>query len=133
MKVVDSDFMFKVINDYLKKDVLRETSMVNNLILFFGSYFDTPYEGNDVNAYFNYLSKADFTTMRSNIQDYVEIITNKRTGKSITINNESLRSSQEVMIANFLYLNKIDYDYEKPYPYGFRKSHKPYTPDFTLL
>lgn len=132
MKVVDSDFMFKVINDYLKKDVLRETSMVNNLILFFGSYFDTPYEGNDVNAYFNYLSKADFTTMRSNIQDYVEIITNKRTGKSITINNESLRSSQEVMIANFLYLNKIDYDYEKPYPYGFRKSHKPYTPDFTI-
>ncbi len=132
MNVVDSDFMFQVINDYLKKDVLREPNMVNNLILFFGSYFDAPYEGSDINAFFNYISKADFTTMRCNMQDYVEVITNKRTGKSITINNESLRSSQEVMIANFLYLNKIDYDYEKPYPYGFRKSHKPYTPDFTI-
>ena len=130
--VVDSGFMFDVINNYLKSDVLRETNMVNKLILFFGSYFDAPYEGNDLNAFFNYISKADFSTMRSNMQEYVEVVTNKRTGKSITINYESLRSSQEVMIANFLYLNKIDYEYEKPFPYGFRQSYKPYTPDFTI-
>ena len=132
MNVVDSDFMYSVINDYLKKEVLREPNMVNNLILFFGTYFDAPYEGSDINTFFNYISKADFSTMRSNIQEYVEVITNKRTGKSITINNESLRSAQEVMIANFLYLNKVEYEYEKSYPYGFRKSHKPYTPDFTI-
>ena len=130
--VVDSGFMFDVVNNYLKNEVLREPDMVNKLILFFGSYFDAPYEGNDLNAFFNYISKADFTTMRSNMQEYVEIVTNKRTGRSITINYESLRSSQEVMIANYLYLNKIDYEYEKPYPYGFRQSPKPYTPDFTI-
>ena len=130
--VVDSGFMFDVINNYLKNDVLREQEMVNKLILFFGSYFDAPYEGDDLNAFFNYISKADFSTMRSNMNEYVETITNKRTGKSITINYESLRSAQEVQIANFLYLNKIDYEYEKIYPYSFRKSHKPYTPDFTI-
>ena len=130
--VVDSGFMFDVINNYLKNDVLREPEMVNKLILFFGSYFDAPYEGDDLNAFFNYISKADFSTMRSNMNKYVETITNKRTGKSITINYESLRSAQEVQIANFLYLNKVDYEYEKIYPYSFRKSHKPYTPDFTI-
>jgi len=130
--VVDSGFMFDVINSYLKNDVLKEPEMVNKLILFFGSYFDAPYEGDDLNAFFNYISKADFSTMRSNMNEYVEKITNKRTGKSITINYESLRSSQEVEIANFLYLNKIDYSYEKTYPYGFIKSYKPYTPDFTI-
>ncbi len=130
--VVDSSFLFDVINNYLKNDVLREPNMVNKLIAFFGSYFDAPYEGDDLNTFFNYISKADFTTMRSNMREYVEVITNKRTGKSITINYESLRSSQEVMIANFLYLNKINYEYEKPYDYGFRKSFKPYTPDFTI-
>ena len=130
--VVDSGFMFDVINNYLKNDVLREPEMVNKLILFFGSYFDAPYEGDDLNAFFNYISKADFSTMRSNMNEYVETITNKRTGKSITINYESLRSAQEVQIANFLYLNKVDYEYEKIYPYSFRKSHKPYTPDFTI-
>ena len=130
--VVDSGFMFDVINNYLKNDVLREPEMVNKLILFFGSYFDAPYEGDDLNAFFNYISKADFSTMRSNMNEYVETITNKRTGKAITINYESLRSAQEVQIANFLYLNKVDYEYEKIYPYSFRKSHKPYTPDFTV-
>lgn len=130
--VVDSGFMFDVINNYLKNDVLREPEMVNKLILFFGSYFDAPYEGDDLNAFFNYISKADFSTMRSNMNEYVETITNKRTGKAITINYESLRSAQEVQIANFLYLNKVDYEYEKIYPYSFRKSHKPYTPDFTI-
>ena len=130
--VVDSGFMFDVINNYLKNDVLREPEMVNKLILFFGSYFDAPYEGDDLNAFFNYISKADFSTMRSNMNEYVETITNKRTGKAITINYESLRSAQEVQIANFLYLNKIDYEYEKTYPYSFLKSFKPYTPDFTI-
>ena len=130
--VVDCGYMFDVINNYLKNDVLREPEMVNKLILFFGSYFDAPYEGDDLNAFFNYISKADFSTMRSNMNEYVETITNKRTGKSITINDETLRSSQEVMIANFLYLHKIDYEYERPYPYGFRHSHKPYTPDFVI-
>ena len=130
--VVDSGFMFDVINNYLKNDVLREPEMVNKLILFFGSYFDAPYEGDDLNAFFNYISKADFSSMRSNMNEYVETITNKRTGKAITINYESLRSAQEVQIANFLYLNKVDYEYEKIYPYSFRKSYKPYTPDFTI-
>ena len=130
--VVDGGFLFEAVNNYLKNEVLKEPEMVNKLILFFGSYFDSPYEGDDLNAFFNYISKADFTTMRSNMQDYVETITNKRTGKSITINYESLRSSQEVLIANFLYLNKVDYEYERIYPYGFRNSHKPYTPDFTI-
>lgn len=105
--VVDSGYMFDVVNNYLKSDVLREPEMIDKLVLFFGSYFDAPYEGDDLNAYFNYVAKSDFTSLRSNIGDYVETITNKRVGKSITINYESLRSSEEVLIANFLYLNKI--------------------------
>lgn len=130
--VVDGGFMFKVINSYLKNDVLREPAMVKKLILFFGSYFNSPYEGEDLHTFFNYISKADFSTMRSNLQEYVENVINIRTGKAVTINYESLRSAQEVQIANFLYLNRIDYEYEKIYPYSFLKSHKPYTPDFTI-
>ena len=124
--------MFHVINNYLKNDVLREPDMVKKLILFFGSYFNAPYDGGDLNSFFNYISKADFSTMRSNLQEYVKSVINIRTGKAVTINYESLRSAQEVQIANFLYLNKVDYEYEKIYPYSFFKSHKPYTPDFTI-
>lgn len=128
----DGGFLFNIVNNYLKSNILEQPELVDKLILFFGSYFDTPYEGDDLNAFFNYISKADFTTLKGNMSEYTEEIINKRTGNRISIAHESLRSSQEVIIANFLYLNNIEYSYEKPYRYNIIRAHKPYTPDFTI-
>lgn len=130
--IVDGGFMFNIINNYLKGNILEQPELVDKLILFFGSYFDAPYEGDDLNTFFNYISKADFTTLKGNISEYTEEIINKRTGNKISIAHETLRSAQEVAIANFLYLNNIEYKYEKPYQYNIIHAHKPYTPDFTL-
>lgn len=130
--IVDSGYMFNVINDYLKHNILESPELVDKLILFFGSYFDAPYEGDDLNAFFNYIAKADFTTLRGNMNEYAEQIIDSRTGKCISITHETMRSVQEVRIANFLFLNNIDYVYEKPYPYNIVNSIKPYTPDFTI-
>lgn len=130
--VVDGGFLFNVINNYLKGNILEQPDLVDKLILFFGSYFDAPYEGDDLNTFFNYISKADFSTLKGNMSEYTEEIIKKRTGNKISIAHETLRSAQEVSIANFLYLNNIDYRYEKPYQYNILNAHKPYTPDFTL-
>lgn len=131
-EIVTEGFMYNVVNDYLKGNILENPELVDKLILFFGSYFDAPYEGEDLNDFFNYISKADFSTLRGNIQEYAEQIIDKRTGKCLSIAYEALRSSEEVMIANFLYMNGIDYIYEKPYPYSIEESRKLYTPDFTI-
>ncbi|MCM1034476.1 MAG: UvrD-helicase domain-containing protein [Paludibacter sp.] len=130
--IVDNGFLFHVVNNYLKGNILQQPELVNKLILFFGSYFDAPFEGDNLNDFFNYLSKADFSTLRGNIKEYTQNIIDKRTGKHITITHETLRSGQEVQLANFLYLNQIDYEYEAPYPYHIPNSHKQYTPDFTI-
>lgn len=130
--IVDQGFMFNVINNYLKGNILENPELVDKLILFFGSYFDAPYEGEDLNDFFNYISKADFSTIRGNIDEYTEKIINERTGKCQTIAREMMRSAQEVQIANFLFLNGIEYTYEKPYPFNIKDSYKVYTPDFTL-
>jgi DNA helicase-4 len=131
-QVVDGGFMFNVINNYLKGNILEQPELVDKLILFFGSYFDAPYEGEDLNDFFNYISKSDFTTLKGNMSEYTEEIIDKRTGKCISIAHERMRSAQEVQIANFLYINQIDYKYERPYEYHILKSRKPYTPDFTI-
>ena len=131
-QVVDGGFMFNVINNYLKGNILEQPELVDKLILFFGSYFDAPYEGEGLNDFFNYISKSDFTTLKGNMSEYTEEIIDKRTGKCISIAHERMRSAQEVQIANFLYLNQIDYKYERPYEYHILKSRKPYTPDFTI-
>lgn len=130
--IVDQGFMFNVVNNYLKGNILEDPELVDKLILFFGSYFDAPYEGENLNDFFNYISKADFSTIRGNIDEYSEKIINERTGKRQTIVRETLRSAQEVQIANFLFLNGIEYTYEKPYPYSIAASYKVYTPDFTI-
>lgn len=130
--IKDEGFMWTVIMDYLKNDVLRKPEMVEKLILLFGTYFDAPFDGQEMASFFSYISKSDFATMRNILSEDSQQIINKRTKKAITINYETLRSSEEVMIANFLYLNKIDYLYENPYPYNFPNSLRPYTPDFTI-
>lgn len=130
--IVDDGFLFKTVNDYLIGNVLEQPELVDKLIMFFGSYFDAPYEGNDLNLFFNYVSKTDFSTLKSNVNEYNEQIIDRRTNKAITITNELLRSAQEVRIANYLYLNNVDYVYEEPYKYHILKAKKPYTPDFCI-
>lgn len=124
--------MWHVVNNYLKENILECPELVDKLILFFRSYFDAPYEGDNLNDFFNYISKADFSTLRGNMDEYAEKIIDQRTGKCVSIAHETLRSVQEVRIANFLFMNGIDYVYEKIYPYNMRYSYKPYTPDFTI-
>lgn len=131
-QIVSEGFLFNAVNNYLKGNILEQPELVDKLIMFFGSYFDAPYDGNDINLFFNYISKADFSTLKSSVNEYNEQIIDRRTSKVTTISNEVLRSIQEVKIANFLYLNQIDYTYEEIYKYHILKAKKPYTPDFCI-
>ncbi len=132
MNIVDNSRLYFVIRDYFRNSIMQNESMVNKLIMFFASYFDAPYEGDDLNGFFNNIAKANYSTMRSDLEDFKREVINVRTKKSETIQNELLRSHQEVEIANFLYLNNIDYEYEPIYPYNITFARKPYTPDFII-
>ena len=131
-RIVEGGYMFSVINRYLKETVLRDFELVDKLILFFGSYFTAPYEGKDLAEYFQFISKAEFSTIKSNVQEYIQQVIDHKTKEVKTLNNEILRSQEEVNIANFLYLHQIDYEYEPFYQYQILDSNKPYTPDFVI-
>lgn len=131
-KIVDGGFMYHTINEYLKSSVLRNQEMVDKLILFFGSYFSAPYEGNDLNDYFQFVANTNYSTIKSDLREYVKQIIDRKTHKAQTLNNEVLRSMEEVRIANFLYLSQIEYEYEPIYQYRILDSNKPYTPDFRI-
>lgn len=132
LNIVDSQKLYYVLQDYFRTAVLKNEGLVNNLILFFASYFDAPYEGNDLNTFFNKIAKSNFSTIRSDLDEFKCQILDSRTKKTVTIQNELLRSHQEVEIANFLYLNQIDYEYEPLYQYNILFAKKPYTPDFLI-
>lgn len=131
-RIVEGGFMYNVVNEYLKSRVLRNPDLVNKLILFFGSYFSAPYEGENLNEYFQFVANADFSTLKSNLHEYVKEVIDRKTNKAQTLNNEVLRSMEEVRIANFLYMHQIEYEYEPIYQYRILDSNKPYTPDFRI-
>lgn len=130
--IVDSSKLYFVLRDYFRYSIMQDEKIVNKLIMFFASYFNAPYEGDDLNTFFNQIAKSNFSTMRSDLEDFKREVIDTRTKKSVTIQNEVLRSHQEVEIANFLYLNNIDYEYEPIYPYNIMYARKPYTPDFVI-
>ncbi len=132
LNIFDGSKLYFLLQDYFKQSILTNEGLVNNLILFFASYFEAPYEGADLNEFFNKTAKANYTTMRSELDEFRREVLDARTKKKVTIQNEVLKSYQEVQIANFLYLNNIEYEYEPIYPYNITFSRKPYTPDFII-
>ncbi len=132
LNIVDEYKLYLCVVNYLKNTILQNPRMVDKLIMFFASYFEAPFKGDDLNEFFHSISKTGYATMRSDLNEIKEDIIDSRTKKCVTIQNELLRSIQEVEIANFLYLNNIDYKYEVIYPYNIEYSRKPYTPDFYI-
>lgn len=115
--------------------IYQSGSLLRKLILFFGCYFDLPDTAlsfANLEEYHSYKVEQDFETLKSSLGEYNRNVIDWRSRHVRTIRGEYLRSVQEVQIANFLYLNCIEYEYEKPYRYHIDGLYKPYTPDFSI-
>jgi DNA helicase-4 len=132
LNIVHDGLMFNLVRDYLTKKVIENPTELKDLILFFGYYIDMPTPDFELDKFFIYQQSQDFTSMKEEIKQINEDIMNRNQKVKKTIKNEIMRSIEEVQIANFLYLNGIEYEYESAYPYHIKGTDKLYTPDFTL-
>ena len=134
LNIVQNDKLYFVLEDYFRDSILQNEKLLDDLIQFFATYFDEPINAKDKNELYTKLVSANFSTMKSEAGEikYDLEIKNSRRKEHITIQNEVLRSYEEVQIANFLYLNNIDYEYEPRYKYNIENAKKTYTPDFLI-
>ena len=126
---------YQIIFEMLEKAIFNNKPLIRNLVLFLGYYFDLSedvFQFSDLNQYHLFKAAQDFETMKSGLGEYVRKVEQQRSKKVKTITGEYLRSVQEVQIANFLYLNGLDYEYERVYPLGSPSRNKKYTPDFCI-
>ena len=126
---------YKIIFDMLEKSIYDNKPLMRNLVLFMGYYFDLTeevFKFDSLNQYHLFKAAQDFETLKSGLGEYVRKVANQRTKQVKTITGEFLRSNQEVQIANFLYLNGLDYEYERIYPGESLSKVKKYTPDFFI-
>ena len=122
---------FYFIKDYMNKLVSNDKELLSELIMLFAYYLDLTEDitkNISLEDHFTLIETSDYSTLKHNVSDY--IYRNQKDNK--TIQNEILRSNEEVQIANFLFLNNIYYEYEKPYKYPIPNANKIYTPDFYI-
>lgn len=129
-KIVTNGFMFDSIKEYLTNK-LDDEYFIKKILLFFASYLNMPFDGTDTSIIFKTLND-NVTTLKSDIKDLLENYQKEQTKNRRTLNDERVRSIDECRIANFLFINGIDYDYEPIYQHGFRDSIKTYCPDFLI-
>jgi DNA helicase-4 len=130
--------MKKMVDDYFKTNFRGNKKLVENLITFFGCYLHIPKNWSDfknLGEYHDYYRNVDYKTLKGKFQTgrYVrEGIENLKIKKQ-TLQGETVKSLEEVMIANFLFVSGIDYIYEYLYPYESDDLYrKRYRPDFYL-
>lgn len=132
-KIIQNNF--NIINKYLLNLLVQDDELLKKTVMLFGYYLDIPdnqYNIDNIDKFFDWNERQDLTTLKGNLGEVNEYFINSYSQKKVTINNEVLRSIQEVQIANFLYLHNIDYTYEKPYKHRILNSSKIYTPDFYI-
>ena len=52
----------------------KTVEFVYKIKLFFTSNISAPYENNDINDYFKFIANSDFTTLKSNLNQYIKEI-----------------------------------------------------------
>lgn len=117
-KIEVFDDLDRVIRDYICKEIYKDKRALKKLIKYY--------------AYFMH-----FNTDISNQKGCdLETLKNKyyRIEKLKTLKYEKVKSEQELIIANFLFLNGINYEYEAKYKYATaNENYRQYHPDFYLV
>jgi DNA helicase-4 len=121
---VTEGYMYTVVRDYILDKFKKDNSFASRLLSFFGTYFSMPTDDMSKEEYIEYLAHATLTTLKTDLASGKD--------KLVTMNNEIVHSYQELQIANYLYLNNVEYVYEPYYPYYMEGSNKIYTPDFLI-
>lgn len=127
---------YQIIFDMLEKSIFNNKQLMRNLVWFLGYYFDLTedvFKFENMNQYHVFKASQDYETLKSGLGEYVKKVEQQRSKHVKTLTGEYLRSVQEVQIANFLYLNSIDYEYERVYPHSLLSKNKKYTPDFYIV
>ena len=130
-QIVETGFMFNTIREYLVNK-LDDGHFIKRIVLFFASYLTMPFDEANTSLLFKTLQDNENITLKADLTNMLDDYRKTQTKQKITIKDERVRSVDECRIANFLFINGVDYVYEPVYKYGFKDTTKPYCPDFLI-
>lgn len=121
-----------IIEEYFRKKLVNRPKILDAIFMFLTLFFKSNFNDKkykDIGEKYQELKTSNYTT----IKDILFGLSNSD-GKKETLKKELVKSDQELILANFYFINGINYEYEKPYKVDTSTSKKrQYTPDFYLV
>lgn len=120
-----------IIEQYFRGEMRRRPHMLKTILTYYGLYLssvkhDKKYKNEG--DLFEDLKKSDFQTLKNQLLS----LTNDYNARE-TLKKEFVKSFEEMAIANWYFINGIDYIYEAPYEHDVSTIEKrQYMPDFKL-
>ncbi|HNB81963.1 MAG TPA: UvrD-helicase domain-containing protein, partial [Chitinophagaceae bacterium] len=105
-----------IVRNYLEKDIFDNSEALEAYIVYVACYMNIPEEHENFGSLGEKMDiekGIDFQTLKSKCEP--EELNKVKKAQLDTIQGEKVKSVEELTIANFLYLNGIDYEYEKAY------------------
>lgn len=135
VQIVNDNGMYSIISKYFLEVVFKDKNLLKRYVNAFGEKLlklnDYCFDYESYDEYYKHYMDEKYLDCKDNLKEEINkrIKRNQRYFK--TINGEFVKSLGELKIANYLYLNSVEYEYEKKYPVTVGNLHS-YSPDFTI-
>lgn len=129
--IATGEFLEHIISDYFKKDILNFPEQIKYILEFMSGYLYIPEDVSDfenLGDYIDNFRNIDYQTIEGK---YLDATDQENPCKTV-------RRLDDLVIANFLFLNHISYQYDCLYPYEAENSFKRkikcnfYLPDYNI-
>ena len=136
--VADENALSQFVHNFFENEVVNHPDLVKALTEYFAYFLEIPDDMENhtsLGELYEEEKNTDLETLKSKYdrENYIRQTGAERSKAFKTLNNERVKSLDETKIANFLFMNGIRYEYEKPYPFeSDDPSKKAYHPDFYL-
>lgn len=121
----------QIVREYLKN--IKDRRLMQRIALFVHLFGDVSYFYGDSEPEEKPQDHEVYENKNLSRENLLAEVKKEYTVKKKTLKGEYVKSIEEATIANFLFLNGIEYEYEKHYPYDIKNNRrKKYAPDFYL-
>lgn len=132
------DDLNSFVHGLFEGDLLQHPDFVQSLTEYFAFYLDIPEDMSakqSLGELYEKEKSLDLETLKSKYdkEKYIDTIKDERKEGLKTLRDERVKSLEEIKIANFLFTQGVEYEYERDYPFeSDDPQRKNYQPDFYL-
>ena len=137
-EVADENALSQFVHNFFENEVVNHADLVKALTEYFAYFLEIPEEMENhrsLGELYEEEKNADLETLKSKYdrETYIRETGTEKEKAFKTLKNEQVKSLEETKIANFLFMNGVNYEYERLYPFeSDAPSRKSYRPDFYL-